>query len=57
LIPSHLHQPIKQQLVILKHSKKIAQAERFVTLLMSKQAQQFITESGYALSNEMNANE
>jgi molybdate transport system substrate-binding protein len=57
LIPSHLHQPIKQQLVILKHSKKIAQAERFVTLLMSKQAQQFITESGYASSNEINANE
>ncbi|MBA6264098.1 molybdate ABC transporter substrate-binding protein [Colwellia sp. Bg11-12] len=53
LIPSHFHQPIKQQLVILKRSKNIQQAQRFVSLLMSKQAQQFIAESGYAKLNGM----
>ncbi|MBA6304052.1 molybdate ABC transporter substrate-binding protein [Colwellia sp. MB02u-14] len=53
LIPSHFHQPIKQQLVILKRSKNIQQAQRFVSLLMSKQAQQFIAESGYAKLNVM----
>jgi len=47
LIPSHLHQPIKQQLVILKNSQNIAQAQRFVEFLLSKQSQRFIVESGY----------
>jgi molybdate transport system substrate-binding protein len=51
LIPLHLHQPIKQQLVILKRSEKIAQAQNFVEFLLSAPSQQFISESGYASSS------
>jgi molybdate transport system substrate-binding protein len=46
-IPAHLHRPIEQQLVILKRSQHIPQAQRFVKFLMSEQSQQFIADSGY----------
>jgi len=52
-IPAYLHQPIEQQLVILKRSQHIPQAQRFVKFLMSEQSQQFIADSGYVkLSQE-----
>ncbi|NQZ22122.1 MAG: molybdate ABC transporter substrate-binding protein [Colwellia sp.] len=47
LIPARLHQPIKQQLVILKRSQNSEQAKRFVKFLMNEQSQQFIAQSGY----------
>jgi molybdate transport system substrate-binding protein len=57
LIPSRLHQPIKQQLIILKRSQKFKQAQRFVEFLLSAQSQQFIAESGYAKLSEGKGNE
>jgi len=61
LIPSRLHQPIKQQLVILKRSQNIQQAKRFVKFLMNEKSQQFIARSGYAklsgIKSEVNADE
>jgi molybdate transport system substrate-binding protein len=53
LIPSRLHQPIKQQLVILKRSQNIKQAKRFVKFLMSEESQQFIAQSGYVKLSEI----
>ena len=53
IIPSDLHQPIKQQLVILKRSKNVQQAQRFVKSLMSEKSQQFIAQSGYAKVSEV----
>jgi molybdate transport system substrate-binding protein len=47
IIPARLHQPIEQQLVMLKQSKNIQQAQRFIAFLMSETSQQFITDSGY----------
>jgi len=47
VIPSRLHHPIKQQLVILKGSKNSHQAKRFIKFLMGEQSQQFIALSGY----------
>lgn len=53
IIPAHLHRPIEQQLVILKRSQHIPQAQRFVKFLMNEQSQQFIADSGYVkLSQE-----
>jgi len=57
LIPSHLHQPIKQQLVILKSSQNITQAQRFVAFLLSEQSQKFFVESGYAKLSVSKADE
>jgi len=53
LIPPDLHQPIKQQLVILKRSQNVQQARRFVQFLMSEKSQQFIAQSGYAKLSEI----
>jgi molybdate transport system substrate-binding protein len=53
IIPSDLHQPIKQQLVILKRSKNVQPAQRFVKFLMSEKSQQFIAQSGYAKQSEV----
>jgi len=53
LIPTRLHQPIKQQLVILIRSKNVQQAQRFVQFLMSEKSQQFIIQSGYAKQSEV----
>lgn len=61
IIPARLHQPIEQQLVILKKSQHIQQAQRFVKFLMSEQSQQFITDSGYTklsdVKGEVNTHE
>jgi molybdate transport system substrate-binding protein len=55
IIPARLYQPIEQQLLILKRSQNIPQAQRFVTFLMSETSQQFIIDSGYMkLSQEKN---
>ena len=53
LIPARLHQPIKQQLVILKRSQNSQQAKRFVKFLMNEKSQQFIAQSGYAKLSEI----
>jgi len=53
LIPPDLHQPIKQQLVILKRSQNSQQAKSFVQFLMSEKSQQFIAQSGYAKLSEI----
>lgn len=55
IIPASLHQPIEQQLLILKRSQHIQQAQRFVKFLMSEESQQFITDSGYTTLNEVNS--
>jgi len=57
LIPQRLHRPIEQQLVILKSSKKMAQAKRFVKYLLSAKSQQFFVESGYAQLGEIGTDE
>jgi molybdate transport system substrate-binding protein len=53
IIPARLHQPIEQQLVILKRSQHVQQAQRFVKFLMSEQSQQFIADSGYTKLSEV----
>lgn len=53
LIPARLHQPIQQQLVILKRSQNNQQAKRFVKFLMNEKSQQFIAQSGYAKLSEI----
>jgi molybdate transport system substrate-binding protein len=53
LIPSRLHQPIKQQLVILKRSQNIKQSQRFVEFLMNEESQHFIAQSGYEKLSEV----
>jgi len=53
LIPTRLHQPIKQQLVILKRSQNSQQAKHFVKFLMNEKSQQFIAQSGYAKLSEV----
>ena len=48
LIPNHYHQPIKQQLVILKSSKQQQNAIKFSQFLLSDKVQQQIQQLGYA---------
>ncbi len=48
VIPSSYHQPILQQLVIIKSSKNIAQAKKLSQFLLSAQTQQKIVNFGYA---------
>ena len=47
VIPSHYHQPIQQQLVIIKSSKNIIQAKQLSQFLLSTKIQQKITNFGY----------
>ena len=47
VIPSHYHQPIKQQLVILKSSKQIKNAKTFSRFLLSNRVQQQLKTLGY----------
>lgn len=46
-IPTSYHQPIKQQLVILKASKNLVKAQQFVDFLLSPTSQQLIASYGY----------
>ncbi len=46
-IPTSYHQPIKQQLVILKASKNAAKAQQFVNFLLSPASQKIIASYGY----------
>jgi len=48
IIPSHYHQPIAQQLVILKNSNNIIKAKRLSEYLLSPDIQQKIISYGYA---------
>ena len=48
IIPSHYHQPIAQQLVIIKNSKNINKAKRLSDYLLSAANQQKIISFGYA---------
>lgn len=48
VIPSSYHQPIKQQLVIIKGRNNIANAKRLSQFLLSKKIQQKIINFGYA---------
>lgn len=56
VIPANYHQPIEQQLVIIKTSKNIKNAKRLSQFLLSKIIQQKITSYGY-LTNDYLANE
>ena len=47
VIPSKYHQPIEQQLVVIKNSKHIVQAQQLANFLLSNQVQQEIVKSGY----------
>jgi molybdate transport system substrate-binding protein len=51
-IPAQLHQPIIQQLVILKRSNKIDQAKQFVAFLLSKDSQHKLKQRGYLMACE-----
>ena len=48
VIPSHYHQPIKQQLVILKSSKQVKNAKIFSQFLLSNKIQQQLKALGYS---------
>ncbi|NQY86341.1 MAG: molybdate ABC transporter substrate-binding protein [Colwellia sp.] len=48
VIPSSYHQPIQQQLVIIKNRDNIAQAKRLSQFLLSAKIQQTIVNFGYA---------
>ena len=50
VIPSDYHQPLKQQLVILKSSKQPANAIKFSQFLLSDEVQQQIQQFGYAIN-------
>jgi molybdate transport system substrate-binding protein len=47
IIPSHFHQPITQQLVILKHSKNSQKANKLSEFLLSPAIQKVIVSYGY----------
>ena len=51
-VPSEMHQPITQQLVVLKASKKIKSAKRFVHWLLAPKQRQRIKAGGYAIVDE-----
>ena len=48
IIPNHFHQPITQQLIILKKSKNRQQAQRLSDFLLSPSIQKIILSYGYA---------
>ena len=48
IIPNEFHQPIKQQLVILKRSKNILQAQQLSDFILSETSQKSIIRYGYA---------
>ncbi len=48
VIPSDYHQPIQQQLVIIKSSKNITQAKQLSQFLLSEKIQKSIVSFGYA---------
>jgi molybdate transport system substrate-binding protein len=50
IIPSHYHEPIEQQLVILKNSTNIDKAKRLSDYLLSAEIQMKIVNFGYAKS-------
>lgn len=52
LIPASYHQPIKQQLVILKNTRQPEAARAFRQFLLSDQSQDFIRSSGYTALNQ-----
>jgi molybdate transport system substrate-binding protein len=52
LIPASYHQPIKQQLVILKNTRQPDAALAFRQFLLSDQTQAFIERSGYTTLNQ-----
>jgi len=54
LIPASYHQPITQQLVIIKSSNNIANAKSLRQFLLSKSTQQKIIRYGYAKSGKSN---
>jgi molybdate transport system substrate-binding protein len=50
VIPSHFHEPITQQLVILKNSKNIKKAQQLSRFLLLPSTQQVIINYGYTTS-------
>jgi len=48
IIPEHYHQPITQQLVIIKNSPNIAQAQQLSDFLLAPATQQLISSFGYS---------
>ncbi|KGJ91662.1 molybdate ABC transporter substrate-binding protein [Colwellia psychrerythraea] len=54
LIPSSYHQPIEQQLIIIRTSKRQEAAQQFSDFLLSAQSQATIVSYGYAKINRTN---
>ena len=52
VIPSHYHQPIRQQLVIIKSSQNIIHAKQLSQFLLSEKIQKKIVSFGYE-NNEL----
>lgn len=48
IIPTHYHQPIEQQLIIIRASKQQAKAKRLSDFLLSATSQEIIVNYGYA---------
>jgi molybdate transport system substrate-binding protein len=52
IVPEHYHQPIAQQLVIIKNSSNISKAKRLSRYLLSMSVQEKIVNFGYASFNQ-----
>ncbi|PKG85196.1 molybdate ABC transporter substrate-binding protein [Colwellia sp. 75C3] len=54
IIPSSYHQPIEQQLIIIRASKQQVNARKLSEFLLSAQSQTTIVSYGYALNKQVN---
>jgi len=50
LVPTHYHDPIQQQAVLLKRAKDKPAAQAFITFLQSEKAQAIIQSAGYEIA-------
>lgn len=51
-VPSHMHKPIAQQLVVLKASNNLPSAKRFASWLLAAKQQRRIAAAGYAINGK-----
>ncbi len=54
IIPNSYHQPLEQQLIIIRASKQQANAKKFSDFLLSSKSQKTIVRYGYAQAKQVN---
>jgi molybdate transport system substrate-binding protein len=52
-VPEKMHEPIKQDVVLLKRAAKSAGAKAFLDFIRTDKAQNIIAEYGYLVSNRL----